>query len=76
MMKMGHGFKISKKRKSKKDDTINSKKYILSNLKLVKNNIGAKLMSCPINSSIIISDGSCILFFRSEERRVGKECER
>ena len=63
--KMGHGFKISKKRKSKKDDTINSKKIILSDLKLFKNNIGVKLMSCPINSSIIISDGSCVLYFNT-----------
>ena len=62
---MGHGFKISKKRKSKKDNTINPKKLTISKLKLFKNNIGVKLMSCPINSSIIISDGSCILYFNT-----------
>lgn len=62
---MGHGFKISKKRKSKKDDSINTQKLILSNLKPLTNNIGDKLMSCPKNSSIIISDGSCTLFFNT-----------
>ena len=62
---MGHGFKISKKRKSKKDNTNNPKKLTLSNLKLFINKIGDKLMSCPKNSSIIISDGSCTLFFNT-----------
>ena len=62
---MGHGFKISKKRKSKKDNSINTQKLILSNLKPLTNNIGDKLMSCPKNSSIIISDGSCALFLNT-----------
>ena len=35
---MGHGFKISKKRKSKKDNSINTQKLILSNLKPLTNN--------------------------------------
>ena len=64
-MLMGHGFKISKKRKSKKDNKINIQKLILSNFNPLTNNIGDKLMSCPKNSSIIISDGSCTLFFNT-----------
>ena len=34
---MGHGFKISKKRKSNKDNNINIQKLILSKLKSLKN---------------------------------------
>ena len=57
-------LKYQKNERARKIIPLIQKKF-LSNLKLFKNNIGVKLMSCPKNSSIIISDGSCILFFNT-----------